>query len=80
MPDGFLCYDHVYLFILSPSFIFLYRLFNIVIMFGCSPSQPEREGWQDGDIGEGSMDNYMPKQKEFITWCKNNRPGVINER
>ena len=37
-------------------------------MFGFSPSQPEREGWQDGDIGEGSMDNYMPKQKEFITF------------
>ena len=34
--------------------------------------------WQDGDIGVGSMDNYVPKQKEFITWCKNNRPGVIN--
>ena len=27
--------------------------------------------WQDGDIGSGSMDNYVPKQKEFIKWCKN---------
>lgn len=34
--------------------------------------------WQDGDIGSGSMDNYVPKQKEFIKWCKNNRPGVLN--
>ena len=36
MPDGYLCYDQVYLFILSPSFNFLDRLFNIVIMFGCA--------------------------------------------
>ena len=25
--------------------------------------------WQDGDICEGSMDNYVPKQREFINWC-----------
>ena len=34
--------------------------------------------WQDGDIGTGSMENYVPKQKEFIEWCKKNRPGVLN--